>query len=90
MLLPAQFEKLMPEIIENALIMQNDDEIFPKDFTRHQYVFDSKKPSSKRKVGEYGEAMGKSSGSDGEAMGKTDTDSDTDSESDTDTDTDTE
>ena len=75
----------MPKVIENALIIQNDDGFFLKDLTRHQYVFDRKKTSSKRKLREDGEAMGKSSGSDGEVLGKTDTDTEPDTDTDADT-----
>jgi len=83
-----KFDKTMAKLIESALIIQNDEGIYPKDWTRHQYIFDSRKPSNKRKVQDCGEEMGKSSGSDGEVLGKTDTDSDTEPEPETETDSD--
>ncbi len=60
----------------------------PKDWVRHQYTFDSKKPSIRKRKERSREVVGNSSGSDGEQLGQQDTDTDSDTDTDAESDTD--
>lgn len=78
------FEAILTRLQEVGLILGRDGEYFVKDWARHQYLYDSKKPSVRERNGKSSgsvrEDIGKSSGSFGEALGKQDTDTDTDTE----------
>jgi hypothetical protein len=75
------FEKTMAKLIENTLIIQSDEGFYPKDWTRHQYVYASWKPSKQGKV----KKIIKTLSSYHQAIAKTDTDSELDTDADIDT-----
>lgn len=81
------FESILTRLQEVGLLLGKDGEYFVKEWARHQYLYDSKKPSvrklNEKRTSSDGEVFGKSSGSLREVDGKQD--SDTDSETETDT-----
>lgn len=80
------FENILTRLQEVGLLLGKDGEYFVKEWARHQYLYDSKKPSvrklNEKRTGSDGEIIGKCSGSVREVVGQQD--SDTDSETETD------
>lgn len=71
------FIKIIDALEKIGLLVGTDGQYRPKDWARHQYTFDSKKPSKRKTSRSDGELFGKSLGSNGEGLGKVDTDTDT-------------
>ena len=81
-----EFLVAVDNLIKVGLLIDEDGIYKPKDWVKHQYVFDSKKPSTRKLTGRRRKFSGKSSGSDGEQNGQQDTEPDPDSDTDSDPD----
>jgi hypothetical protein len=70
---PVVIQKVINSLIEKGLIFERDGKIVVRDWAKHQYSYESKRPSNRVR------------GNLGEVSGKVDTDTDTDTEPDTET-----
>ena len=74
------FIGIVDALVKIGLLVGNDGQYMPNNWAKHQYLFDSKKPSVRKLASKRREATGKPSGSHREVAGKQDTDSDTDTD----------